>query len=318
MKKIVLSLIFTLFIFVSAFAQFDPQYSQYMLNPTAFNPAAAAESGMIDITGQHRIQWIGMPNGGQTTNFSIVAPLKINKSLHGLGLSFLNDKAGQFVNQAVHLKYAYKIPLGEGKLSLGADIGFVSLGFNGDSVLNHMVSIGDYYDFTSDPEIPTTSVVGNGFDVNLGAWYSTPDFYTGVSMTHVNQPVIEWGDRTEYRPASTLFGTAGYKFSLPGTKYILKPSTLIKTDFKTMQVDLTGKLEYDNKYWGGLSYRWEDAVVFFAGINITGGLSIGYSYDLPASQILNVSWGSHEICMIYSFEYVPQKTTTKYKSIRIL
>jgi len=81
---------------------------------------------------------------------------------------------------------------------------------------------------------------------------------------------------------------------------------------------VSSRMEYDNKYWGGLSYRIQDAVVFMAGINIAGGLSIGYSYDLPTSKIITVSSGSHEIMLVYSFEYVFEKRTSKYKSIRLL
>ena len=81
---------------------------------------------------------------------------------------------------------------------------------------------------------------------------------------------------------------------------------------------LIDTLEYNNKYWGGLSYRLQDAVVVLAGINISGGLSIGYSYDLPTTRIITVSSGSHEVLVMYSFEYMFGKRTSRYKSIRIL
>lgn len=318
MRKFVLSVVTTFIYIQLSFAQFDPQFSQYMNNPVAFNPAAAAESGMIDIAGQHRLNWLGMVNGGQTTTFAVTAPLKFEKSLHGIGLSFLNDKVGAFTNQGVHLIYSFKKRLGEGVLSLGADIGAISVGFNGDSVMSHLVSIGEYFDITSDGAIPTTAVAGTSFDLNIGSWYSTKNIFAGVSLSHLNQPMIEWGTTAEIRPSSTLFITGGYKFDMPGTKYTFTPSTLFKSDFTTSQLDLSAKVDYADKYWGGLSYRWGDAVVFYGGINVTGGLSIGYSYDLPVSKVITASWGSHEFCLKYSFEYVPQKSGSKYKSIRIL
>jgi type IX secretion system PorP/SprF family membrane protein len=115
-----------------------------------------------------------------------------------------------------------------------------------------------------------------------------------------------------------MYLTGGYNYALPDTKYVLKPSGLFKTDFTTFQIDLSGRMDYDNKYWGGLSYRYQEAVVFLAGINIAGGLSIGYSYDLPTSKLITATWGTHEIVMLYSFEYVFEKRNKKYKSIRIL
>jgi len=316
MKKVVLSLFLLLVSIGTVVSQFDAQMSQYMFHNSAFNPAAVGDGNMIQITGQHRIQWLGMPNGGQTTEFSVNSPLKFGNINQGIGLKFLNDKVGQFTNQAAHLQYAVKKQIGTGVLSMGVDLGFVSLGFHGDSV--RTIPIGDYHDMTSDPEIPKSSVVGMSFDMSVGAFYSTPAFYAGISYLHLNNPTVNWGDKSEFRQTGSLFVTGGYNWVVPDSKYVFKPSTLIKTDFSSFQFDLTARMEYDNKFWGGLSYRLQDAVVFLAGINISGGLSIGYSYDLPTSQIITVSSGSHEILVMYSFEYVFGKRNSKYKSIRIL
>ena len=94
MKRIVFSflLVFTFLSYLHA--QFDAQLSQYMLHATGFNPAAVGETGMLDVTGQHRLHWIGMPNGGSTTVFNINAPIRIAGKQHGLGLNFTNDKVG--------------------------------------------------------------------------------------------------------------------------------------------------------------------------------------------------------------------------------
>ncbi|MDP4240121.1 MAG: type IX secretion system membrane protein PorP/SprF [Bacteroidota bacterium] len=318
MKKVVLSILLLLISIGSAFSQFDVQLSQYMFHISSFNPAAAGEGNMIQVTGQDRIQWLGIPNAGQTTIFSITSPLKIGNSNNGVGFTFLNDKVGLFTNQAAHLQYAYKKRLGTGMLSVGADLGFVSLGFNGDSVQKHAIPIGDYHDITNDPAIPQTSVAGISLDVNLGAFYSTPTYYAGLSFSHVNTPTVKWGDKYQFKESGSLFMIGGYNFVLGDPRYVFKPSTLFKTDFSSWQWDLTSRLEYNNKFWGGISYRVQDAVVLLAGINISGGLSIGYSYDLPTSQIITVSSGSHEIVLMYSFEYVFGKRSSKYKSIRIL
>ncbi len=317
MKKVVLSLLLLLICIGSAYSQFNAQLSQYMFHNASFNPAAVGEDEMIQITGQHRIQWLGIPNAGRTTVFSINSPFKLQKTNHGAGFIFVNEKKGQFTNQTAHLQYAYKKHLNEGVLSIGTNIGFVSLGFNGgDSI--HQISIGDYHDIAGDPEIPKTGVAGISFDLGLGVFYSTPTLYAGISYLHLNNPVVRWGDLTEFKQNSSFFITGGYNWTLPDTKYVFKPSTLFKTDFSTLQLDVTARMEYDNKYWGGLSYRIQDAVVFLAGINISEGFSLGYSYDLPTSKIITVSSGSHEIILLYSFEYVLGKRTSKYKSIRIL
>lgn len=319
MKKVVLSILLLLINIGLVFSQFDAQMSQYMFHTSSFNPAAVGEDEMIQIIGQHRIQWLGIPNAGQTTFFSIDSPFKIGKSNNGLGFEFLNDKVGQFVTQSAHLQYAYKRKLGPGVLSIGADLGFVSLGFNnGDSIQNHVIPIGDYHQIAEDTEIPQSSVVGMSFDMSAGVFYSTPTYYGGLSFMHLNSPTVAWGDKSEFKEYGSLYLTGGYSFILADPKYVIKPSTLYKTDFSSWQLDLSARLEYDHKYWGGLSYRYQDAIVVLAGINISGGLSIGYSYDLPTSKIITVSSGSHELLVMYSFEYIFGKRNNKYKSIRIL
>ncbi|MEA4936061.1 MAG: type IX secretion system membrane protein PorP/SprF [Paludibacter sp.] len=320
MKKIVFSFFLAINFLSYLHAQFDAQSSQYMLNTPSFNPAAVGETGMMDITGQHRLQWLGMPNGGSTTIFNINAPITIAGKQHGLGLNFINDKIGLFVNQGVNLQYALKFNAGEGKLNLGTQLGFMSIGFRGDSVRLPQTPNGAIYHDPADPAIPTTSVEGMGFDIGFGAWYTYKKFYAGASFSHLNQPVIEWNDNYSYKLASTFYLTGGYSFSANNPKYVFQPSMLFKTDLTTFMMEVSTLLQYNNQYWGGASYRYGDAVVILAGINIGNGLSIGYSYDLPVSQIIKASWGSHEILLSYEINVQTGTASRrkKYKNIRIL
>jgi len=315
MKKLVLGIFILLF--VSVKAQFDAQLSQYMFHSNAFNPAAVGESNLIEIIGQHRLNMISMPGGGSTTAFSINSPLKSGKSKSGLGFSVLDDKVGWFNNQAAHLQYAYKKKIGDGKLSIGTEIGFVSLGFSGDSVAQMKIT-SEYYSFSGDDAIPQTSVIGLGFDVGVGVWYTTEKWYGGLSFLHANQPTVKWGMNSEFQQKTSLFATGGFNYTFDNQKYSLKPSFLLKSDFKQWQFDISARLEYDGKYWGGLTIRPLNTAVLFAGININGGLALGYSFDIPTSRLITTNFGSHELLLSYSFEYVFSKQNSKYKSIRYL
>ena len=314
MKKVVFSALLSFCCLSSVFSQFDAQLSQYMFHNSAFNPAAVGEDEMIQMTFHKRWQWLGMPNAGAPLFLSVNSPFKIGTGVHGIGIKLLNDDIGLFTNVSVHLQYAYKKPIGDGVLSLGGDIGFVNFGFRGDSTY---LPESEYHDQT-DLQIPKTSVKGMGLDLNAGVFYSSPKFYSGLSYSHLNAPTINLDDNIDFRLPGTLYFTGGYNYVLPDSKFVLKPSTLLKTDFISMQCDVSTRLDYDNKYWGGLSYRIQDAVVVLAGMNIAGGLTVGFSYDLPTSKIGLVSYGSFELLAVYSFEYVFQKKNTKFKSIRIL
>jgi len=315
MKKIVLTVVVFMVSSVSIISQTASEWSQYMFNSSSFNPAAVGEKGMIEAVWQHRIQWVGMPNAGQSDIINLNLPVDFLSTTHGVGLKVIDDKVGLFSNTSVYLQYAYKLKTTSGVWSFGTELGLINAGFEGDSV--HSVNIGDYHEST-DPVVPSTNVQGMGFDIGLGAWYSSPKFEAGISYAHLNQPVISWSDQLDYQEKGVLFITGGYNWTLIDPKMVIKPTTLFKTDFVSYQWDASARMEYDNKYWGGLSYRWGDAVVFFAGINAIAGLNIGYAYDLPVSQIIKASSGSHEFLISYSFEYKLNKAKHKYKSIRIL
>jgi type IX secretion system PorP/SprF family membrane protein len=320
MKRIVFGIFLVLSFLSNLHAQFDAQSSQYMHNAPGFNPAAVGETGMLDVTGQHRLHWIGMPNGGSTTVFNINSPLNILGRKHGIGINFINDQVGLFVNQQVHLQYAFKFRVGKGTLNIGPQIGFLSIGFRGDSVRGPLVPTGEYHDIQNDPAIPASLVEGFALDMSLGGWYTQQDFYAGISYSHFNQPVIEWTDQHEYRPTSTFYITGGYSKTLSNPRYVFKPSMLLKTDFTTYKLDLSALMYINNQYWGGLTYLHGDAAVILAGINIGNGLSIGYSFDIPVSQMIRATWSSHEVMLSYEIDIKTGDTSRrkKYKSIRIL
>jgi hypothetical protein len=112
--------------------------------------------------------------------------------------------------------------------------------------------------------------------------------------------------------------TAGMNYTLENKKYILKPSFLVKSDFNIWQFDLSSRVEYDNKFWGGFTLRPFNSIVLMAGATINGGLAASISYDVPTNKMINATLGSFELLVSYSFEYVFSKQSSKYKSIRYL
>jgi len=45
---------------------------------------------------------------------------------------------------------------------------------------------------------------------------------------------------------------------------------------------------------------------------------LGYTYEMPANNLLKESYGSHELYLAYGFNVLKPKRTNKYKSIRYL
>ena len=307
---------------MTASAQFDPQMGQYMYLQAAYNPAAVGEGDLMKVAGMHRMQYVDISNAPMSTWFSFSSPFVIGKTSHGAGVRFLNDRYGLFTTQSLYAQYAYRQKLGKGYLSVGLDLGFVNVGFKGDSVnLNEM---GDDYHEANDEAIPTGSKSGMKFDMGIGAYYCTPVWWVGVSYSHLLRPQIDWSDGTTgvqqiVTLAGTLYATGGYRFRLKNHKeWVLTPSAMLMSDFKSWDLNLTLMCDYKDRYRWGLGYRILGSVNILLGIDIISGLQLGYSCELPTNKLLLESYGSHEIYLAYGFDILKPKRTNKYKSIRYL
>ena len=315
-KNIVLCLLIT--IAATTFAQFDPQIGQYMYMPTSFNPAAAGEGDLMKVSGLHRMQFTGIKNAPMTTFFSFCSPFRIGKTSHGAGIRFMNDRYGLFTNQTLHAQYAYRQRLGKGFLSFGVDLGFVSVGFKGDSVnLDQLAAAGSMY-HKNDQKIPTGAETGMSFDMGLGVYYTTSTWYAGLSYSHLTMPTIEWGDYATLRLKGTMYAFGGYNWRIRGTKFAFKPSAMLMTDFRSWDINLTAMGEYKEKYRWGVGYRIGGSVTVLLGMDIISGLQLGYTYELPTSKLLLESYGTHEIYLAYGFNILKPKRTNRYKSVRYL
>ena len=307
---------------VTASAQFDPQMGQYMYLPTAYNPAAVGEGDLMKVAGMHRIQYVDITNAPMSTWFSFSSPFVIGKTSHGAGIRFLNDRYGLFTTQSLYAQYAYRLKLGKGYLSVGVDLGFVNVGFKGDSV--NLSQMGDEYHDANDQAIPVGSKSGMKFDMGLGLYYTTPTWWVGASYSHLTRPAIDWSDGANGAQqvvtlVGTMYVTGGYHFRLKNYReWVLTPSAMVMSDFASWDVNLTLMCDYKDRYRWGLGYRIMGSVNILLGIDIISGLQLGYSCELPTNKLLLESYGSHEIYLAYGFDILKPKRTNKYKSIRYL
>src|SRR5690606_5133254 len=113
---------FILFVSFASTAQQMPQFTQYMYNTIAINPAYAGNRDAISVIGLHRSQWSGLDGAPQTQTLSIHSPLRNEKV--GLGLSVINDKAGYENYTYVYGDFSYTINVNEATtLSFGLKAG---------------------------------------------------------------------------------------------------------------------------------------------------------------------------------------------------
>lgn len=318
-----LSVLCMLFCVSMLYSQYDAQIGQYMLMPASYNPAAVGDGDLMRVYGSHRMDFTGISGAPMTTVVSFSSPFVIGKTHHGAGFRFVNDRFGLFTNQSLYVGYAYKLSLGKGQLSIGADVGFMNLSFALDSV--DLGAGQDDYHTETDEALPQASGSGSekgasgmGFDMGVGVYYSAPSWWLGASYLHVMQPKLKLDDRTDFTVRGTLYIAGGYNWQLRNKDWMLLPSMMVQTDFAAWDVNVSMLAQLQNRYRFGLGYRIAGSVNVILGMDIINGLQLGYTYELPANNLIRESYGSHELYLAYGFNVLRPKHTNKYKSIRYL
>lgn len=319
MKKFI-SFFFLVFILnLASFSQQDPQYTNYMYYKLGINPGYAGAEKAISGLLLNRYQWEGFEGAPKTLVFSMDAAIQPFGTQGGIGLNIISDQLGYEKNTQVSLSYAYKTSVSIGNLGIGLSMGIMNKGYNGtwETVSNDGLEADIYTAPSSDPAIPQEEVSQMAVDFGLGVYLSSNHYYVGASATHINQAAIEFSDLASTYLTRHYYLMGGYNIKLSDPLFELQPSALFKTDLAGWQLDLNANLVYDERFWGGISYRVNDAVSLLMGLEMINGLKVGYSFDLVTSAIGRYGFGSHEIFITYSVD-LEKNRSQKYKSVRFL
>lgn len=296
MKKYILSILVIAapFFTETISAQQDPQFSQYMFAPLSINPAYAGSRGVMNGSLAARKQWVGFTGAPSTLAFAVNTPGKKGKM--GLGLEVLADQIGPKTTTGAYLDYAYRIPLGKGKLAFGLGAGLISYRINWSEV--------EYKD-QSDAYalLGKTSVTKPDF--KFGLYFNNKNFYLGVSSTHINREVYQVvQDSLTFTARMSQHGflTCGRAFQL-GEKLIFSPSVMLRTSNGVRQgnLDLNLNFGYREMIWFGVSLRSEKSLVALIQYNITNHFKVGYSYDMTLNKLRTYQSGTHELVLGFDF-----------------
>ena len=306
MKRTILSLSFLL-IPGLVFSQQDPQFSQNMFNKLANNPGYAGSNQAICVTMLHRSQWMGFEGAPKTLNLSVDAGIP---AIHGgVGLNIVKDEIGYGGSLGLQFTYAYRTDLGTGQLGAGLSLGMLQSGLDGSELRPG----------STDPDnsIPTGDVKGSKMDFGFGVYYNTQDVYIGLSSSHLTAPEIEWTEGSKlihYQMARHYFLIAGYAHEL-NPMFTLNPSIYLKSDGSSSQLDINTNVLYNNKLWGGVSYRLDEGLIALLGMHINDDLKFGIAYDVVMSEI---GKNSLEFMLGYCFKVSYDRPMKSYKNPRFL
>ncbi|HEY3370840.1 MAG TPA: type IX secretion system membrane protein PorP/SprF [Prolixibacteraceae bacterium] len=314
MKKIFCFLFLYIIANLAAIAQQDPQFTFNKMNQLSVNPGFAGNDGMVNGLILNRYQWVGIEGAPKTLLFSAGAATELFGIPSGVGLNIMSDELGFQKNISVSLDYAYRKKIKWGNLGIGASLGFYNMAINGDWTIPDG---GNWTAGESDPLVPQGDVSQMALDMGVGAFLRSNDYYLGVSVTHVNQASIVFGDQASTYLARHYYLSAGYNISLSDPLFEIQPAVFIKTDMVSYQVDMAMDLVYKKRYSAGLNYRINDAIGVLLGFEMFNGLKVGYAYDIMTSALSGYGNGSHELYLGYSFD-LGKNRVKKYKSVRFL
>lgn len=319
----------------TAFAQQDPQFTQFMHVKQAYNPGYAGTSDAICFTGMYRQQWVSFPGAPKTGLFTFDMPVAALRG--GIGLYVANDQLGSDNTTLARAAYSFHIVglggNGTGKLALGLDAGILQKRINGVWIPPQTLS---------DPSIPnnTTGTGNTGSpalnklspDFGFGVYYTIPNkMYVGISATHLAAQDLKGakqdGNTTSGNPGYNLtfdiarhyYIIAGYTFTLdPNGLHKLTPNVKVKSDGASSIVDVNLTYMWNNMVWIGGSYRLQDCVAPSLGMMTKFGMKIGYSYDVTTSKIKGYSAGTHEIMLGYCFKNTKPPKISSHTNVRFL
>ncbi|MCV6631552.1 MAG: type IX secretion system membrane protein PorP/SprF [Flavobacteriaceae bacterium] len=298
-KKLLIVLIANTMGIVAGFAQQLPQFTQYMFNTSSINPAYAGSRETFSATVLYRDQWSGLEGNPRTITASVHSPLRNQRV--GIGFSFIADRLGDEVQNYFYGDFSYVVPL-NAKLLLrfGLKAGFTQ----------KKLEQPDYTDPYFD-QIRTKWSPNFGAGVHLG----TNRWYIGLSTPRIlNTGII---DNDEYKAIdrNSYYAIGGLVLDITAD-IKFKPTTIIKfTNGAPMNFDVTASALFYEKFWAGISYRFNDADAFGAYVDfqLTPKMRVGYAYDIPTATTRPYTSGTHEVLFIYE---VNTKKKNKYRSPR--
>jgi len=298
------------------YGQFDPMFSQNMFNPMMGNPGYAGNSGKMNVVLMNRNQWTGIEGAPVTTVAGADGAFRLFGKNIGLGLEVMNDEIGFFNNLMVRSSFARRYLIGEGELGVGVSVGLISQTFDGTAT--YIPGDSEYHE-ENDPLVPNEEVSGFAPDFGMGAFYQAPKWYGGIGIQHLFEPKPNFQEDLYVYINRSLFVTGGYTFDFEERNYNLVPSVYFRQGGGSWQADFNINIHLSGSYWAGMTYRYQDAIVLLAGIELRNGIRAGYSYDITTSRLSRAgSNGSHEVVIGYSFDLNIDKQKKRYKSVRFL
>jgi len=295
--KVVLLLTFELFLFCSfTFAQQLPYYTQFKPNNVTLNPGVAGTKRIVDARINYRKQWAGFIDAPVTMGFS--ANSRIVNGTMGLGLAYFSDKTGATKRSDFSIAYSFHAKFDDVELSVGAAWHQLTYFVDGAELHMHIPMDNSIDLFASQKKKMN--------DASAGVYFYNDRFHLGLSILNLLEPTINYYPEsdtvheTKIHMVPHIYGTVGYNWSGHPDWIWENSLQVLYVQANPMMIDYNLRLHYQQKIFGGISLRLNDAIALHVGTTILEKFHISYSYDIVTSHLRSFESGSHEILLAWS------------------
>ena len=295
----------------TAFAQQQPQFTQYGLNGMALNPAYAGIKGFGEINLVGRYQYFnygtfGDANGSPRTGlFTVSMPVVATGG--GVGLNVYYDQVGQAKMTNAALSYSQHIKVGQGKLGIGIQGMYTYLGK------------GTYIAIDKDDINVPKDASDSKFDAGAGVWYEGPKFYAGLSLNNLFRSEYSFksegakGVASKYLAENHAYFTAGYNFDA-SSNVVVTPMVLVKAvlpgtyaskdkfgNSNNYSLELGVRGTFNDNVWAGVNYRHQESVSVLGGFHFgkDNALGLGLAFDAITFNQAARAFASGEMMFSY-------------------
>ncbi len=276
-----------LIVSLSAIAQQDPLYSQYINNPFVINPAYAGFTNNLSTSLSYRQQWAGFEGSPKTINANGHVALADNRM--GAGLMISSDQIGSNTVTEVFGSYAYRIALDNNKnLSFGLQAGAANY-----AVDNSKVN-------PADPGDPLFEVSISEMKPSFGAGiiFSTDLLFVGFSVPRMLKSSVTDANGVTTSLYSQHYYAMGSYLIFLSQRVRFKPSVLVKmVSGAPASIDLNASvILYENYQAGVLTRDFNTYGLFLQGI-FKNSFRLGYVFEVPTANSVGTNFTTHEITL---------------------
>lgn len=266
---------------LSAWAQQDPLYSQYLTTPLLINPAYTGYSRNLSGSVAYRKQWAGFDGSPETVNAAGHIALADNRM--GLGLIMLQDKIGSDNTTEMQFTYGYHVPLrNDLQLSFGLQGGMI----------NYRT---DYSSLTINPDDPKFSNQSEWHPtIGAGMMVSSEKFLFSISMPKMLKRSTDADSIATGLYNRNFYAMGAYVWQM-NYRLKFKPWVLLRGEPNApLSYDAGIAMTADNSYTLGLFTRDLGTLGFMAQIELGDHFRIGYVFELPTGESVGTRFTTHE------------------------